>query len=267
VWRDLACGTGKPVARPGGQRHSCQVLHQATGLAAAGVAEAHSQGRLRGRTAAVPTGQPWAPGLRPLVGGALLLVPDRPAPGELLVYFHGAQGRAADGLALLKSVAVKTGALVLLVSSRRSTWDLALGQLGPDVAALDAVLEQVTARYDVRRLALAGFSDGASYALTLGLANGDLVEQVLAFSPGYVRALPAVGSPRLWVSHGTGDQVLPVELCGRRLAAALREQGYPVQYLEFDGGHVVTAALVADAVHTWLAGDGQAESACPTREP
>ncbi len=91
--------------------------------------------------------------------------------------------------------------------------------------------------------------------LTLALANGDLVEHVLAFSLGYYRPLPAIGKPRAWVSHGIHDQVLPVERCGRVVVAQLRGQGYDVQYVEFDGTHVVTPDLVATAVTSWLGGD------------
>jgi phospholipase/carboxylesterase len=178
-------------------------------------------------------------------------VPDRPAPQELLVYFHGAHAGAADGLALLTPVA-DLGTLVLLLSSRRSTWDLAQGGLGPDVASLDTVLGDVLVRYSVSRLAFAGFSDGASYALTLALANGDLVEHVLGFSPGYYRSLPALGKPRIWVSHGRDDPVLPVELCGRKVVTQLRQQRYDVQYTEFDGGHVVTSELALTAAQSWL---------------
>ena len=213
--------------------------------------EDHSDGRLRSRPAGAPADPPWPPGLRPLPGRALLLVPERAAPDELLVHFHGAHGRAADGVGLLEPV-VRRGVLVLLASSRRSTWDLAQPGLGPDVAALDAVLGEVMARYAVRRTAFAGFSDGGSYALTLALANGDLVEQVVAFSPGFVRALPPVGRPRVWVSHGTDDAVLPIALTGRTVAGRLREQGYEVRYVEFDGGHVVRPEDVAAAVDWWL---------------
>ena len=182
------------------------------------------------------------------------MVPDRPAPQELLIYFHGAQGRAADGLAVFQPF-TERGLLVLLVSSQRTTWDLMHGRLGPDVAALDTVLSELLLRYPVRRTALAGFSDGASYALTLGLANGDLVQHVLAFSPGFVRTLAAVGEPRVWVSHGTDDQVLPIALCGRRIVGQLRDDGYEVRYLEFDGGHVLRSADVSAAVDWWLSAD------------
>lgn len=212
-----------------------------------------SNGRLHSRAPATRGGQPWPPGLHPLADGCLLLVPDEPEPRELLVFFHGANGRSRDGLAVLTPVAAR-GALVLLPSSRRTTWDLVQGRLGPDVTSLDARLAEVMAAYDIRRVALAGFSDGASYALSLALANGDLVERALAFSPGYYAGLEPVGRPAVWLSHGTSDPVLPVELCGRKVVAALTGAGYGVDYREFDGGHVITDDLVTAAVDAWLGG-------------
>ena len=197
-------------------------------------------GRLYSRTPPARLQTQWPPGLHPLAGGCLLLVPEPGEPEELLVFFHGASGRAADGLALMESLVSARGLLVLLPSSRRGTWDMVQGRTGPDVEMLDAGLAQVMAAYDVRRVALAGFSDGGTYALSLGVANGDLVEQVLAFSPGFLAPLQPVGQPRVWVSHGTADAVLPVELCGRKVVAQLRASGYDVDYFEFEGGHVIT---------------------------
>ena len=40
---------------------------------------------------------------------------------------------------------------------------------------------------DPSRIAMAGFSDGASYSLSVGLANGDLFSAVFGFSPGLAR--------------------------------------------------------------------------------
>ena len=95
-------------------------------------------------------------------------------------------------------------------------------------------------------------SDGGSYALSLGVANGDLAEAVLAFSPGFVAAPGRYGRPRFWISHGTQDRVLPVDRCGRRVARDLQAEGYEVRYEEFAGGHVVTPELVTASIDWWL---------------
>src|SRR5436190_993778 len=79
---------------------------------------------------------------------------------------------------------------------------------GEDVAFLNRALESVFARLavDPARVAIGGFSDGATYALSLGLANGDLFPRVVAFSPGFIISAPPHGRPRFFLSHGISDQ-------------------------------------------------------------
>src|SRR3954470_6733279 len=86
-------------------------------------------------------------------------------------------------------------------------------------SVLAAVFDHVPA--DPRRLAVAGFSDGASYALTLGLANGELFPHILAFSAGFFVPARRQGWPAIFVSHGRSDPVLPIDMCGRRVVEAL----------------------------------------------
>ena len=125
-----------------------------------------------------------------------------------------------------------------------------LGAYWPDVAFLDEALRALFARrrVDPRRVALAGFSDGASYALSLALGNGDLFTHVLAFSPGFAAPPEPVGRPRVFVSHGVADEVLPIGPCSRRLVPRLRAAGYEVRYREFPGGHSVPPELASEAV-------------------
>ena len=88
----------------------------------------------------------------------------------------------------------------------------------------------------------------ASYALSLGLANGDLFGRVLAFSPGFVAAGPRHGGRRVFVSHGARDEVLPIDDTSRDVVPGLRRDGYVVEYREFDGGHVVPPDIARDAI-------------------
>jgi phospholipase/carboxylesterase len=214
-------------------------------------------GRLDARPGPDPAGPTLPPGTSALdLGGrgeALVAVPDGPpGPRPLLVFCHGAGGTAEQGLAAVGAVATARGVAVLATTSAATTWDLLAGGLGRDVAVLDVALERVAAGLAVSRLALGGFSDGGSYALSLGLANGGLFEALLAFSPGFVAPPGRDGRPRVWISHGTHDRVLPVERCGRRVARDLAAAGYDVVYEEFGGGHVVTPGLVTAALDTWL---------------
>ena len=198
---------------------------------------------------------PGPAGVRALPGGALLVVPAVPARG-LLVFFHGAGGRPDSSLPLVQPAVEQAGVLTLLPGSADRTWDVVLGRPGPDVAALDAVLATVLAEHPVQRVAFGGFSDGASYALSLGLANGDLVEALLAFSPGFAAPPGQQGCPRVWVAHGTRDRVLPVDACGRRVVRLLASAGYEVRYDEFDGEHVVRPQDVPTALDWWLGPPG-----------
>ncbi len=183
----------------------------------------------------------------------LLHVPGRRARG-LVVALHGAGGNAAGGLRLVRDQADRLGLVVLAPASAGSTWAAIRGGDDPDTSAVDAALRDVLARQPVEpaRLAVAGFSDGASYALTLGLANGELFPHVLAFSPGFQRADRRRGRPEVFVSHGTRDEVLPIERTSRPLVRALQRDGYGVTYREFDGRHVVPRGLADEALQRVL---------------
>ena len=188
--------------------------------------------------------------------GALLYVPRgyRPSrPHALVLALHGAGGGARNGLAPLLPLADEAGLILLAPRSRATTWDVLLGGYGPDVAFIDRVLAETFARcaVDPRRIAIEGFSDGASYALSLGLTNGDLFEAIIAFSPGFRAPGDRRGRPRVFISHGTQDRVLPIERTSRRIVPELRREGYAVRYREFAGPHTVPPAIAREATR-WL---------------
>lgn len=178
--------------------------------------------------------------------------PSTPAP--LVLLLHGAGGHAHHGLDLLRHLADEHGMILLAPASLGPTWDVIVSRAyGPDVRLADSALEHAFGHYavDPERIAVGGFSDGASYALSLGLANGELFRHVIAFSPGFIAPLHPRGRPRVFISHGIHDEVLPVDPCSRRIVPRLREAGYPVRYEEFDGGHVIPPEVARNAVG-WL---------------
>jgi len=174
-------------------------------------------------------------------------------PCGLVVVLHGAGGDAGHGLSLLRPLADEHALVLLAPASRAPTWDAVRSTYGPDVDVIDRALERVFAAVpvDPERVAVAGFSDGASYALGLGLANGELFSRVVAFSPGFVPAGPRVGRPAVFVAHGEDDAVLPVRATSRRIVPSLRGDGYDVAYEEFDGPHTVPPQVARRAVD-WL---------------
>jgi predicted esterase len=169
---------------------------------------------------------------------------------------HGATQSAEDMFWYLGSTHEEAGVAVLAPNSRDTTWDaIGVGNFSIDVEYLNRALERVfeTVAIDPARIAIGGFSDGASYALSLGLINGDLFSRVAAFSPGFLISGTPHGKPQIFISHGTHDHILPIDRCGRRLAAGLIANGYEVTFREFDGDHEIPAPVAREGM-TWIAG-------------
>lgn len=178
--------------------------------------------------------------------------PETPLP--LLVLCHGAGGTSAS-VAYAFELAEKHGVIILAPDSRdQRTWDLVLGSYGPDADFLAQALGQTFRRcaVDRARLAIGGHSDGASYALSFGIGTGDLFGHILAFSPGVMNPVDAKGTPRIFISHGTEDHVMPIDDTSRRFVPRLRGLGYDVTYREYDGSHAVPQEIVREGLD-WMA--------------
>ena len=148
----------------------------------------------------------------------------------------------------LLSIANSLGVVLLVPESRGTTWDAIRGSYGPDVDFISRALDQTFTRcaVDQRKLAVGGFSDGATYGLSLGLDNGTLFTHVMAFSPGFNAARRPSGRPRIFVSHGRSDTILPIDVTSRRIVPELEDAGYSVTYKEFDGPHAVPEGIAED---------------------
>ncbi len=173
---------------------------------------------------------------------------------RLVVLLHGAGGTADAGLDLLRAYADEHRLMLYAPQSSGPTWDLITGGYGPDVHRIQQALDRIHRGQPplARQPVIGGFSDGGSYALSLGLVNGDVFDAVLAFSPGFASPTIRADHPSFFISHGRADPVLPVDRCSRRIVRALRALGHPVHYHEFAGGHMVPAAVVEEALR-WLA--------------
>ncbi|VVE61750.1 esterase [Pandoraea captiosa] len=212
---------------------------------------------------AAPVGVPlYTPGRNALglseTRDAVLYVPadlptDRPVP--LFVMFHGAGGYPEKVLPFIESHADRHKFLVLAPHSTFPTWDIVIGGNGPDLERLQAALRQVSASYaiDPQRVAFAGFSDGASYALSIGVTNGDIASHVIAFSGGFMSIFVQEGQPQIFIAHGRIDEQLPIATSGRQNANKLKAAGYDVRYVEFDGLHIIEPGVVAQAIDFFLA--------------
>lgn len=191
---------------------------------------------------------------------SLLLVPQeyRPStPLPLVVALHGAGGEAQGPIDFLESYAESSPFIVLAPEAAGGTWDGVEGIYGPDLVTIDAALRLTFARcaIDQNRICLEGFSDGASYALGVGITNPEIFTRVVAFSPGFVtNAEQQPRKPPIFISHGVRDGVLPIQTTSRVIVPELRADGYEVTYVEFDGTHQIPPAIASAAVQFILAG-------------
>ena len=171
---------------------------------------------------------------------------------------HGAGGTAQHSIARLMQVAEQETLLLLAPDSRRQTWDVLYGEYGPDIAFIERALAHTFDHYavDEGHIAVEGFSDGASYALSVGITNGDLFTHIIGFSPGFMAPAAVRGAPRCFITHGARDAVLPIDRCSRRIVPQLKSAGFAVEYHEFDGPHVVPPELIREAVDWFIRSTG-----------
>ena len=136
---------------------------------------------------------------------ALYYVPKNYSPNKpaaLVVLLHGAGGEAEHGLSLLSRYADEHNLILLSPPSRAPTWDIIVkNSFGTDVLFIDQALNQIFEQYAIapNRVAIGGFSDGASYALCLGLTNGDLFTHIIAFSPGFAFTVTNNVKPEVYI--------------------------------------------------------------------
>jgi phospholipase/carboxylesterase len=179
---------------------------------------------------------------------------DASAPTPLMVLFHGGGGSAERIMPIMQGHADENCFLLLVPQSTFPTWDIVIAGNGPDRERLERALAWVADRFtlDRERLAFAGHSDGGSYSLSNGVANGDFVTHILAMSAGFMTVLHQEGAPYIFIAHGSKDEKTPVETAGRASAAKLKAAQYDVTYLEYDGPHASQPPIVAVAVKYFL---------------
>jgi phospholipase/carboxylesterase len=173
--------------------------------------------------------------------------PDVPTP--LILMFHGAGGTGL-GVNYTFPMADDHGVIILAPDSRdEATWDMLLHGFGDDVDFIGTALRQTYAQcsVDKKRMAIGGHSDGASYSLSLGLGTGDTFGKIIAMSPGVMRPAEVHGKPKIFISHGLSDPIMPIDATSRVFVPRLQKLGYAVTYREYEGRHGVTPEVVREA--------------------
>jgi phospholipase/carboxylesterase len=201
-----------------------------------------------------------------LPDGAVAYIPvSAGAHPPLLVLLHGAGHQQLKILESFEDEADKRGIVLLAPDSRGPTWDVVrTAEESPSVESplAQELAHRFSASADGRRVeaaianlgkiipidrahsVLAGFSDGATFALGMGMSRDHPFSSVIAWSPGIAieSSHPARGR-RVFISHGRQDPVLRFDITCGEIVPMLEEEGARVTFLPFNGRHEIPAAV------------------------
>jgi phospholipase/carboxylesterase len=195
--------------------------------------------------------------------------------GRLVVLLHGWRARGDDLVSLARTLATP-GARFLVPAAPvpepnggRAWWSLDTAERPAPVTsdalppgypphpqleaarhAIQVLLRDAKRRHAPDSIALAGFSQGAMLALDVALAADPPIDRVAVLSGALLAdSLPALHierpqRPAVFVSHGRADPRLPFAT-GESIQSILASRGYAVTFFPFDGGHEITAGVVA----------------------
>ena len=120
-------------------------------------------------------------------------------------------------------------------------------------------IDELTAQYpiDAHKVSLVGFSQGAILSYAIGLSYPEKIKNVVAMS-GYLNLEMAEANYqnkdfsklKLFVSHGTVDQVIPIDWA-RKSPGILENLGIQTVYKEYPIGHGVSPQNFYD-FKNWL---------------
>ena len=220
-----------------------------------------------------PSASPIADAIAATPHGRLIALPDEAVAyvptnagshPALLVLLHGAGRSQVSMIEHFEAQADKRGIVLLAPTSLGPTWDvIRVAMETPSPGS--ALAERLGHRYsgsrnskrvetaignlakaipvDRARTVLAGFSDGATFALAMGMARSQTFSAVIAWSPGIPieTSQPARGR-RVFVSHGRGDRTLSFDADCGEIVPLLQSEGAVVSFMAFDGAHEVPEA-------------------------
>jgi len=212
---------------------------------------------------------------------AVLLTPDEIDPQRrypLFTVLHGA-GRQDEMLAkVYRDEPARRQALFLIPRSVEPTWDLIVGGERSDLDFLEYAYDLIYRRYPVDALqqGLIGYSDGASYALSVGLCNAPMFRALMVWAAGFLvldpetaealRRSPArAPKPRLYLEYGTHDELFDFERVALPMRRNLEQAGFDVTFSVDEGGrHWPSGSFHREALD-WYFADAGASGAAGTR--
>lgn len=176
-------------------------------------------------------------------------------PMPILVMLHGFRS-TAEAVRFTFPLAEEFGVIILAPESREVTWGQSIPGFDTDARYLGMAYRWVAEvlSVDPSYVAMGGVSDGANYALNMGLAYGDTFNHLMIFSSGMLAPFRKQGKTKIFLAHGTRDEQMPIDRTGRRFATELKKDGYDLTYREYEGGHGAPIEVVRESFHWFLNG-------------
>jgi phospholipase/carboxylesterase len=188
-----------------------------------------------------------------------LFIPKSYKPGTkmpLVIMLHGFSGWG-DNQRRLFDLAEELGFIVVAPESRDITWGKEAPGFDQDVRYIGAAFRHVGSLVDVDfdHVALGGQSDGAGYALTMGLAYGDTFNHLIILAGGgLIEPIRRQGKPKIFMAQGVKDTTMPPDVSGRKNYKLLKDD-YDVTYREHEGGHGTPLEVTREALLWFLGRD------------
>jgi phospholipase/carboxylesterase len=179
-------------------------------------------------------------------GSAVLLTPAEIDPDKrypLFTVLHGA-GRQNEMLVkACRNEPDRRDAFFLVPRSIEPTWDLLVGGERNDLDFLEYAYDLIYRRYpiDPARQVLIGYSDGASYGLSLAISNPGIFDAALCWAAGFAmydgsRVKPEDAKPSVYLEYGTHDEIFSFEQVAKPMHQNLASAGYRVEFSVDEGG-------------------------------
>ena len=213
-------------------------------------------------------------------GRAILLTPDEIDPQRrypLVTVLHGA-GRQDEALSKsFRDEPNRRQAFFLVPRSVEPTWDLIASEERPDLDFLEYAYDLIYRRYpiDPSRQGLIGYSDGASYALSVGICNASLFDAVMGWAAGFMVldpptseqfkvAIPEV-RPRIYLEYGTHDQLFDFQTVALPMRDNLQRAGFDVTFSADEGGrHRPSGSFQTEALDWYFAANAASRESSGT---
>jgi len=120
-------------------------------------------------------------------------------------------------------------------------------------AQIQSVIDEQRAQ-GMKRIILAGFSQGGAMAIYTGLRQSEPLAGIIALSCYHLLAQEDVQAEAvpIFIGHGDADPIVPLFL-GEQLRDAMQQQGHAVQWQSYAMEHSIHPKEVAD-IRQWCGG-------------